>query len=251
MQATLPPARLARSRRSYGLSLAALLMAGVAMMGLDMVGLPRSGAVFADDYPVPADFAASRIFRDERTTTAFYVEDASSGSASDGSSANAFATDGRYFKSRTWPVAFDGARYLDLETNDPLPAGLSASNLVLNLRIASDAGTGSACVYLELQRASSGVPISSHGSSGSPLACTSGSAWTTISVSLGAVSSTDVANDLRVRLFVRDSAAGALRVDQAAISGDTPYVSFTLYPILTRELYSGLTETLRWGLAGP
>jgi hypothetical protein len=227
------------------------MFAALAMMGLVMVGVPRSGAQFTDDYPVPADFAASRIFRDDRTTTAFYIEDASSGIAVDGSSASAFAADGRYFLSRTWPVAFDSARYLDLETNAPLPAGLSATNLVLHLRIASDVGTGSVCMYLELWQASTGTLLSSNGGADSPLACTSGSAWTTLDVSLGAVSWTDVANDLRVRIVARDSAAGALRVDQVSITGATPYVSFTLYPIVTRELYSGLTETLRWGPAGP
>jgi hypothetical protein len=216
-----------------------------------MVGLPGTTALFVGDYPVSADISASRIFRDERTTPAFFVSDVSSGSAVDQSSASAFANDSRYFLSRTWPAAFDSARYLDAEPNAPLPAGLAVNNAMLNLRVASDAGTGSVCLYVELRRASTDALLSTHGSSGSPLTCTSAASWAVLNVALGAVTTSDIANDLRVRIFARDSAAGALRVDQATVSGDTPYVSFTLYPILTRELYSGQTELLRWGLAGP
>jgi hypothetical protein len=238
-------------RRGRRRALAATLTAAAAVAGLVMVGLPGTTALFTADYPVGADIAASRIFRDERTTAAFSVSDASSGSAADQSSATAFAADSRYFLSRTWPTSFDSARYLDLETNAPLPAGLSVSNGALNLRVSSDAGTGSVCVYVELRRASNNNLLSSHGSSGSPLACTSGTSTTVLNVSLSAVTTTDLANDLRVRIFARDSAAGALRVDQATVTGDTPYVTFTLYPILTREAYSGSTELIRWGLAGP
>lgn len=219
-------------------------------VALLMAGLPGTTALFVVDYPVGADIAASRIFRDERTTPAFYVSDVSSGSSVDQSSASAFASDSLYFLSRTWTAAFDGARYLEFDTNSPLPAGLGLSNAALNLRVASDAGTGSVCLYVELRRASDNALLSSHGSSGSPLACTSGTDWTMLNVSLGAVSTSDAANDLRVRVFARDSAGGAMRVDQATVSGDTPFVAFILYPILTRELYSGQTELLPWGLVG-
>jgi hypothetical protein len=231
--------------------LAGGLVVTVLFVALLMAGLPGTTALFVSDYPVDAGINASRIFRDERTTTAFSVSDASSGSAVDQSSPIAFASDGRYFLSRSWPSAFDVARYLELEPNAPLPAGLAVNNAMLNLRVASDSGTGSLCVYVELRRASTNELLSTHGSTGSPLTCTTGTSWAALSMSLGAVMTTDIANDLRVRIFASDSAAGALRVDQATVTGDTPYVSFTLYPILTRELYSGQTELLRWGLAGP
>ena len=231
--------------------LAGGLTAAAAFAALVMLGLPGTGALLTGDYPVANNIAASRIFRDERITPAFYVNDVSSGSAVNQSSGSAFASDSRYFLSRTWPAAFDAARYLEFDTNSPLPAGLSASNVTLNLRLASDAGTGSVCLYVELRRASTNALVSSHGSSGSPLGCTSATAYTTLNVSLTLVTTTDVANDLRVRIYARDSALGAMRVDQASVSTDTPYVSSTLYPILSREVYSGQTELLRWGLAGP
>ncbi len=60
-----------------------------------------------------------------------------------------------------------------------------------------------------------------------------------------------MANDLRVRLYARDSAAGALMLDQLTIAGTTPYAPFTLYAISSRELVNGVHLVTRWGPAGP
>jgi hypothetical protein len=226
------------------------MLVSLALSATVMVGMPGTTALFTADYPIGNDVAAGRIFRDERTTAAFDVTDASSGSATNQSSATAFGADSRYFLSRVWPTTFDNGRYLELEPNAPLPAGLDTSDVTLNLRLWSDLGTGSVCIYVELRRASDDALVSSHGSSGSPLACTSGTSASTLNVGLNAVGTTDLANDLKIRIFARDSSAGAMSVDQATVSGDSPYASFTLYPTLTREVYSGITETLRWGLSG-
>jgi hypothetical protein len=219
------------------------------LMTLVMVSLPGTAALFSSGYPQGANLAAARIFRGERTTSAFSVSDKSSGTAVDRSSSTAYASDGRYFVSRAWASSFSATRYLELDLSAPLPAGLAVSNASLALRFASDAGTGSMCVYLEARRISTGAVVSSHGSSGSPLTCTSGSTYSTLNVPLSAVSSTDMADDLRVRIYASDSATGAMRLDRAVVIGDTPYVTFTLYPTLTRETYAGQTETIPWGLA--
>jgi hypothetical protein len=92
--------------------------------------------------------------------------------------------------------------------------------------------------------------VSSHGSSGSPLACSSGTTFTSASPSLSSVSTTDTADDLRVRVYASDSSAGALRVDAVNVTGSTPYASFTLYPILSRDHHDGQNDLIRWGLAG-
>ncbi len=247
---TARPARspvIARSR----VLLPVTVLAATLISVLTMVGLPGSGAQFSDDLPIGADISAGRIFRDERITPAFIVSDRSSGAVQSGTSANAFANDGRYFLTRDWPTSFDADRYIELEFNTPLPGGLAVGTATANVQLSSDAGTGSVCVYFELRRVSTGALVSSHGSPASPLACTSGISATTLSVSLAAVGATDLANDLRLRLYARDSAAGAIRLDEATIGGATPYAAFTLYPILTREQFNGQTELLRWGLAGP
>jgi hypothetical protein len=226
-------------------------MAGSALLlvVVVVVGVPTTAALYTGNYPKPISLAASRIFRGERTTSAFSVTDVSSGSSTDRSSTTAFASDSRYLVSRPWSSSFSGSRYLEVDLSAPLPAGLSVSNATLSLRFASDTGSGSVCVYVEARRISTGAVLSTHGSSGSPLGCTSGTTYSALSVSLASVSSTDIANDLRIRVYASDSASGALRLDRAAVVGDTPYVTFTLYPILTRELYSGQTEVLPWGLA--
>jgi hypothetical protein len=105
------------------------------------------------------------------------------------------------------------------------------------------------CVYIETRRTSTGALLSTHGSTGSPLTCTSGSTYSTLNVTLAAVSTTDIADDLRIRIYAADSASGGLRLDRGVLTGDTPYVTFTLYPTLTREAYSGQIETIPWGLA--
>src|SRR6185369_15151536 len=131
------------------------------------------------------------------------------------------------------------------------PAGLTTSSVQLNLRFAGDSAGASVCLYVELRRISTGALLSSHGSSGSPLGCTTSTTYTTLSPPLSAVTDSDVGNDLRVRIYGRDSGAtGPIRLDQVTISGSTSYASFTLYPILTRDVHDGRTDVIRWALAG-
>lgn len=215
-------------------------------------GLPQwTGALYSNQQPVAANVSAAHIFRGDRDTPAFVISDTSSGSATDGSYSIAFASDSRYFTTVAWPAAFDSGRYIELDLNAPLPAGLAASSVQLSLRFTGDSGGASTCVYVELRRISSGALLSSHGSSGSPLACVSGTTYGTSSPSLSAVTTSDLANDLRVRIYGRDSGAtGPIRLDEVVVSGSTPYASYTLYPILTRDVHDGRTDMIRWALAG-
>lgn len=233
------------------LVIAAIILTIAVVAAQVAIRLKETGALFTNQQPVGVGLGAARIFPGERVTTAFSVSDHSSGGATDGSSANAFGNDGRYFLTRVWPTSFASDRYIDLDLNSPLPLGLNAQTVATSIRLSSDAGTGTVCVYFELRRASTNALLSTHGSAGSPLACTSGATPSVLNVTLTAVNTTDIANDLRLRMFGRDTASGAVRVDEGTVSGQTPYSSWTLYPILTRESYSGQLELLRWGLAGP
>ncbi len=219
------------------------------LSALVMVGLPGTTALFTADYPHGVSISAGRIFRGERVTPAFAIADRSGGSVVDRSSSSAFGNDGRQFVTRAWPGSFNSSRYIDIEFNRPLPAGLQVTNVSLTLRLASDSG-GTMCAYLEVRRAASGDLVSGHGSAASPLACTSGTAYSLLTVPVNAVSGTDAANDLKIRVFGRDTAAGAMRLDQVTLVGDTPYSTFALYPVLTREEHAGGTETIPWSLAG-
>lgn len=242
--------RLPRTRAGIAALAVALTCATlfVATVGL---GLRWTGALYSNQQPIAANVSAAHIFRGDRDTPAFVITDTSSGSAVDGSYSVAFASDSRYFTTVAWPAAFDSARYIELDLNSPLPAGLAASSVSLSLRFTGDSGGASTCVYVELRRISTGGLESSHGSSGSPLACASGTTYATSSPSLSVVTTSDLANDLRVRIYGRDSGAtGPIRLDQVVVSGSTPYASFTLYPILTRDVHDGRSDVIRWALAG-
>ena len=236
-------------RRPAPLLVAAVLTVAL-VTGVAMVALPWTGANYTNNVPVDANMGAAHIFSGSRDTVAFSVTDVSSGSATDGSNPYAFASDGRYYTSYAFGSSFSGSRYLELDLNSPLPAGLSVSSGQLSLRFSANSGGATTCVYVELRRASTGSLISTHGSSGSPLGCVTGTSFTTVSPSLSGVTTTDIANDLRIRVYASDSAACALRVDAATIGGSTPYASFTLYPILTRDHHDGQDDLVRWGLAG-
>ena len=243
--------RLLRTRTAGFVALLAVLTATAALAAVVGLGLPGTTAYFTSQQPAEANLGAGRIFRDTRDTYGWAVSDVSSGSSSDGSAGFAFASDSRHFTTYAWPAAFDSARYIELDLNAPLPAGLAASTVSLSIRFAGDSGGATPCLYVELRRISTGALLSGHGSSGSPLGCASGTSYATLAPSLSAVTDTDVGNDLRIRIYGSDAgAAGAMRLDQVVVNGSTPYSSFTLYPILTREVHDGRTDLIRWGLAG-
>jgi hypothetical protein len=228
-----------------------VLTATTALAAVVGLGLPGTTAFFSNQQPAAANIGAGRIFRGTRDTAAWTITDKSSGATSDGSAGFAYSGDSRYFTTVAWPAAFDSARYIELDLNSPLPATLTTSSVQLNLRLTGDSAGASVCVYVELRRISTGALLSSHGSSGSPLVCTSATTYSTATPSLSVVTDTDVGNDLRLRIYGRDAGAtGAARLDLVTISGSTPYASFTLYPILTRDVHDGRTDLIRWGLAG-
>jgi len=222
----------------------------VVVSSLVMVALPWTAATYSNTQPVNANLGAAHIFRGTHDTVAFSVTDVSSGSSTDGSNAYAFGSDGRYYSSYAYGSTFSSTRYTEFDLNGPLPAGLAVSSGQVSVRVSGATGGTSTCVYLEIRRASTGSLVSSHGSSGSPLGCASGTTFSTFTASLSSVTTTDVANDLRVRVYASDSSAGALRVDAVTVSGSTPYSSFTLYPILSRDHHDGNDDLIRWGLAG-
>jgi hypothetical protein len=239
-----------RSRAAAALYVALAIVGGGAAGLLTMTGIQSTQALFSGDHPVDNDVRTARIFRGEHDTPAFIVTDSSSGSAVDVSSPLGFAGDGRFFTSYAWATSFSAGRYLELDLNAPLPGGLDVTNGTLAIKLASDSPISTACYYVEVRRQSNGAVLSSHGSAGSPLECVAGTTFSTLSVSLAAVDTTDIADDLRVRIYSTDTGSAAVRIDRLVVSGDTPYSSFTLYPVLTRDAHDGTTDVLRWGLAG-
>jgi hypothetical protein len=224
-------------------------MAGGGLLAAPVV-VRTSLAIFTAQHAVQAEIGTARIFRGERTTPAFLVSDVSSGTAIDASSPIAFAGDGLYLLTRAWPSSVAAQRYVEADLNSPLPGGLPTTSAQLAVRLAAESPGATACFHAELRRASTGELVSGHGSGGSPIGCVTGTTFATYNVPLSAVSGTDLANDLRVRIIATSSASGPVRIDMLTVSGSTPYAAFTLYPILTRDVDGDNVELRRWGLAG-
>jgi hypothetical protein len=242
-----------RRTRSRPTRAAWALMVSAAVIGGVLVGVAIQWtlAAFTAQQPLPNQLGAAQIFRDERVTPAFAVGDRSSGALVDRSSGLAFAGDGLYLASRPLTTDFAADRYVEFDMNSPLPAGLSVSGAELNVRFSADTGGATACYYVELRRAADGSLLSTHGSSGSPLDCVTGTTFAASTVSLAAASTTGVANDLRVRVYARDSAGGPARVDLLTVSGSTPHASFTLYPLLSRDVNGSDIQLIPWELSVP
>lgn len=241
---------LATGLRRQRRSVLALGVVAVALGLLNLQAVSATGALFTATGPMSDQASTGRIFPGHRVTPAFTIVDSSSGVAVDRSSPTAYPGDGRWSVSHPWAPAFAPGRVLDLALNHPLPAGLDVPGAQLAVTLASDDAGGTACWYAEIVRTSTGDVLSSLGSATSPLACASGTTFARTVVALAAITGSDLANDLTIRLHGRNSTGAAARIDEVTVSGATPYAAFTLYPIRTRDASDGTVETLPWSPAG-
>lgn len=209
-------------------------------------------AVFSDTTQTIATLSAGRIFPGVRTTSGFVVHDASGGGAEiDRSSPFAVVGDGLAVTSTSWATAFASDRYLGFDLNAPLPAALDASGVTLQLTFASASASGTACAYVNVRRISDDGSLATYGSAGAPVACVTGSTPASFSVSLPIIATTDAANDLRIRVYGRDSAAAGSVIDEAVVAGSTPYSTFVLYPVRFTDAASSVPVSAPWELDGP
>jgi hypothetical protein len=195
-----------------------------------------------------AAYSTKRIFPAVRSTSAWTIRDASAGGAEATKDDALSYADGTTATTGAWTTTFSATRYLELDYNSALPAGLSVSSPQLNFRMASTSNAATWCFYVEVYRISTSTLIGTHGSSGSPT-CNSGTTQTTTNISLPEVSSTTIANDLRIRIYVDDSKSKASAVDMATVTGSTPYSAFTAYEQVFRDQATGVATVTDWGPA--
>lgn len=227
-------------------------LAIVAIVASTNVARPADSlALLTDAEDVDADLSSGAIFPGERVTTAFDLRDRSSGSEVDASSPLAVAADGRTTATSAWATTFASDRYLEFDLNAPLPAGLALSSASFTFRFASTGAAGTACYYIEVRRLSTGAVLATHGSALVPLACVTGTTFSSTTTPLPAVDSTDVGNDLRIRVFGRDSGGNGMSIDRSTVVGDTAYAAFELYPVMFRDGADSTPAELPWELAGP
>lgn len=251
----LAPAELARPRgglvraRLPTLARGALLTLLFGIVGTS-VAVTLVLAYFSSTRGTAATFSSMQIFSGTRSTAAFSVTDASSGTAVDASNPYAF-DDSRTATTSAWATAFDTGRYLDIDLNGPLPSELAVSGATFHLRFASSAAGDTTCYYADVRTASTGALLATYGSSGSPVGCVTGTTASTVSVAIGAVSTSGRANDLRVRIYGRNSGSGSMVIERATVSGATPQISFTLYPIAVSDAADGSPAPWIWALSNP
>ncbi len=239
--------------RSISKTLAVAVMgtAVVALvMGTVLLGLPGTLAIFTNQDPVDAEVVAGRIFPGERDTPAFSVTDASGGSATDASSPIAFAGDGRTTTTSAWSTSFAPDRYLDFDLNAPLPAGLASVTADFRFRWASATGGSTSCYFFEVRRRSNNNVLQAVGSAGSPVGCVTGTTPVLVASSISTVGTTDIANDLRIRVYGSDTAGGGSIVDAATVAGDDQLATFTLYSVRMVDAADTTPGVYGWGPAG-
>ena len=228
-----------------------VIVAAIAVLtSISIAAIGQSLAVFTSQQDGDVVFGSKALFPGERVTPAFQVGDASSGVEIDRSSPFAFPADGLATTTSQWSSAFASDRYVDLEFNDSLASGVATSAVVFDVAFASS-GSGEACFYFEVRRISTDAILATVGDPSGPVGCVTGTTLTTLSTPLPAVVSTTIANDLRIRVFGRESAGASSVVDLATIAGATPYQTFTLYPVMFRDAADTTVENYSWGLAVP
>jgi hypothetical protein len=229
-------------------------VAGLVMVGALLGFLPGRAlaAFFSKSDSTANPFSSSRIFAGQHSISAWDVRDAADGSESDESDTRAFA-DARFTTTGNWASTWSASRYVEFEMNSPLAAGLALSDAAFSFRYADNDGAGGNqfCYYLDVRRTSTGAVLATYGSPGSPVSCETSQTLKTVSTNLPAVSTTDLANDVTIRLYGNHSGAKAARIDAAKITGSIYGNGFDLYPQRYVDASTGTGTTTRWGPALP
>jgi hypothetical protein len=163
------------------------------------------------------------------TTSAWDIGDFSSGTLVNASAPTAFANDLVTLTTPNWAPAFSATRYVELDPNTTLPAGKAVTGATFNYRRAATVAGDTNCFYLEVRRISTGAVIGTHGSAATPAGCVTGTTLTTTTTPLPEITSTDIANDTRIRVYSRSSGSRPTIIDTATVSGTAGSMPFTLY----------------------
>jgi hypothetical protein len=210
----------------------ARLLGVLAVLAVLAIGVPRLvgevSATFTDSTTVPANtISAATMFPQTMTTAAYSIYDAAAGTGETNASVHLSASDGITWGTHNWISSFDTTRYIDFTYSSPFPTGRTTSGVQFNFTFESQFSNTTGCFYLEVRRASNNALLGTHGSSGSPIACQDGTSPRATTTALPEVTSSDIANDLVIRIYGEEGGAGGFYVDLATVSG-TADDSFTL-----------------------
>ncbi len=232
--------------RALRLALVVCLAAGV----LGSVGGGVYAAFYATTSNSGSSFNAKRIFPGVRTMSSWQIADQADTSSSNESD-TFLAVDAVEYRTLQ-NVATGSNDYVDVDFYGSRPAGLSVSSAQATIAIASQggAGSGNACYWFEVRRASTNALLATHGGYAGAVSCSAGTTQAAVSTSIAAsVTSTDIVNDLRLRIYPWEtSGAKKADIDQVIVSGSTPYTAFEAYETQVVDV-TGAATTTQWGLA--
>lgn len=224
----------------------------LALLVLGLVGAATGGvygAFFATTTNPASPLSAQRIFSGDRTTSFWGVADAAGGGAAVNKSDPIAFQDSLSKTTKNWATSWSATRYLEFDYVPSRPAGLAVSDATFHFRYRPSTSDDNVCFYLELRSIATNAVVATYGSTGSPVACVTGASSTTVSTPIPAISTSDLANDLRVRVYMRNAtAARSIVMDTATVTG-TEYDAFTLYPALHVDRADGTVQTNPWSLA--
>jgi hypothetical protein len=137
---------------------------------------------------------------------------------------------------------------VDFDGNAPLPAGFSVTGATFNFKYAATQSSDTACYWFEVRRISTGALIGTHGSTTTPVDCTTGTTLKAVSTTISEVNTTDLANDTRIRVYGRSSGSRPFTIDLATVTGTQQSTAFTLYTSSFTDVTSGTPATSQWSL---
>jgi hypothetical protein len=206
-------------------------------------------AAFTSTSSVGATYATKRIFAGVRSSWAWDIRDASAGGAETNSSDTLSYVDARTVTTKSWSSAFASTRFDDFDFSAGLPAGVPVTSATLSFTFAASRNADTVCFYLDVRRASTNALLGTHGSSGTPSGCVSGQTQTTTTVDVSTeVTTTDIANDLRIRVYGNNSTSRPIVIDRASMTVTTPYATATLLEKRWDDEADGVAAATLWPL---
>ncbi|MEA2473333.1 MAG: hypothetical protein QOE06_1248 [Thermoleophilaceae bacterium] len=196
------------------------------------------------------DTASAAITVDYTVTTgAWKISDLSSGSAVDASGETSVAADARTLVTGRWSSAFAATRYADFDMANPLSLGQSVTGANFNFRFAAEAAAQTACFYFDVRRISTGAVLATHGSAASPLGCVTGTTLQSFTTAVAELTTSDLADDARVRVYVSQTNNRSITVDLATLTGTVALTAFTLHAADWTDASTGTAANAAFPLA--
>jgi hypothetical protein len=185
------------------------------------------------------------------SSTVWNIRDASVGVEQDKTDPLAVSGDTRLLGTGAFASSFDTSRYFQVDFNSPLASGASISSVNFNFSFSAGSSNDTGCFYFDVRRASTGAVIGTHGDATNTIGCVAGTTQQSFSTALSEVTSSAIANDLRIRVYAKTTRAGTIAIDKATVTGSTSTDAFTLYDMqyVNNAIGGANPSTTAWGPA--